>query len=161
MTGANDIGRKSPGNIGRAIGSLCRHVRDLSPIATVLVSHVLPRCENRFDGSLTQDFICRWNRDEEAVNQEIEALSCSWLQPVRHPRFYDLHGPNRRLLSRDGLHLSFDGTEEVCRNMYDAVYSPRASEATPSSPERHCINTSLLEINQKRVGRVCPNDTCL
>ncbi|XP_052214611.1 uncharacterized protein LOC127833419 isoform X2 [Dreissena polymorpha] len=144
MTGANDIGRKSPGDIGRAIESLCRHVRDLSPSATVFVSHVLPRCENRFDGSLTQDFICRWNRDAEAVNQEIEALSCSWLQPVRHPRFYDLNGPNRRLLSRDGLHLSFDGTEEVCRNMYDAVYSHKASEATPSSHERHCINTSLL-----------------
>ncbi|KAH3814901.1 hypothetical protein DPMN_143418 [Dreissena polymorpha] len=70
---------------------ICRHVRDLSPSATVYVSHVLLRCENRFDGSLTQHFICHWNRDVEALNWEIEALVYSWVQPVRHSQFYDVH----------------------------------------------------------------------
>ncbi|XP_053406440.1 uncharacterized protein LOC128559236 [Mercenaria mercenaria] len=124
VVGANDIGSRSPQQIVSDIRLLCEHFHLRSPSATILVSEILPRAQNLFTGChLRKEFLDHWNYDAGAVNRLLHSLSTElqWIRIIEHTDFHTLFGANRQLLSKDGLHLSYEGTQTFTSNIEEAV----------------------------------------
>ena len=117
---------KSTEEIVEGIRELCMKVHSSSPSAKVIVSEVLPRSQNKFPGGhLSKKFLTDWNRDATSVNFGIIGLAAEtpWLEVLTHEEFHTAYGVASCLLSRDGLHLSFDGTHQVAENIRKAATS--------------------------------------
>ncbi|KAH3755305.1 hypothetical protein DPMN_189996 [Dreissena polymorpha] len=70
VVGANDIGTKTPVRVFEDIVALCEGVHNATPSATILISELLPRARNRFNGNgYRQDFLEHWNYDAGVVNK--------------------------------------------------------------------------------------------
>ncbi|XP_052268751.1 uncharacterized protein LOC127870135 [Dreissena polymorpha] len=126
VVGANDIGTKTPVRVFEDIVALCEGVHNATPSATILISELLPRARNRFNGNgYRQDFLEHWNYDAGVVNKLLRefASKVPWVRVIEHPEFHTMFGANVYLLSRDGLHLTIDGTNTVASNIETAVTS--------------------------------------
>ncbi|WAQ94746.1 hypothetical protein MAR_007217 [Mya arenaria] len=85
-------------------------------LATVVISGVLPRAQSSFKGMrLSQSFLRAFNNTAEEVNRSLQMIEneVPWLKYMEVPGFTTAGGIDSKLLSRDGLHLSFLGTETV------------------------------------------------
>ncbi|KAL4233383.1 hypothetical protein ACF0H5_008064 [Mactra antiquata] len=120
VSGTNDVGRMVPECIVKDLFDLCDEIKQCSPSATVFISEILPRSQNQFIGcNLRPEYLVKWNRDATTVNTLLNqrVQSVLWIRLIRHPEFHTTTGPRRSLLSRDGLHLSFQGTSTLVQNI--------------------------------------------
>lgn len=108
--------------------------------AKILISEILPRKQNGFR-TYTDSFITGYNDIAQRVNTTIEEVCAlfSWLDFVKFPGFGHEH------LSKDGLHLSFKGTEMVANRIEQCILSHKhqPSSTSPESTELvpvECVN---------------------
>ncbi|XP_060607618.1 uncharacterized protein LOC132759787 [Ruditapes philippinarum] len=73
-----------------------------------------------------------------------------WVDIIEQPYFHTMFGANRQLLSKDGLHLSFDGTSEVASSIMSAVHSVLPVQSVPV-PETADSHTALTETETPNV----------
>ena len=144
--GANDLSRGvSVEKVLAEYQLLVESIWRVKPKAHVFISEVLPRGDNRFPGAReTRDFISGINSQAAELNSILRyaAEQYTRLHFVSHPSFYVDSQVRRSQLSRDGLHLSFNGTkdlvEEIRRDVSIFIYmrlstnTPRQAPAVPA-----------------------------
>ncbi|KAL4229199.1 hypothetical protein ACF0H5_012238 [Mactra antiquata] len=92
MTGANDIGRKSPEQILDDMLVICETVHHQSPSARILLSEILPRGQNMFPKcAISNYYLRKWNEDATAVNKLMKngRLNQEWLSVIELTEFHD------------------------------------------------------------------------
>ncbi|KAL4236715.1 hypothetical protein ACF0H5_005099 [Mactra antiquata] len=152
VSGTNDVGRMVPECIVKDLFDLCDEIKQCSPSATVFISEILPRSQNQFIGcNLRPEYLVKWNRDATTVNTLLNqrVQSVPWIRLIRHPEFHTTSGPRRSLLSRDGLHLSFQGTSTLVQNInrelnYAVVLVSGTNDVGRMVPE--CIVKDLFDL---------------
>ena len=91
----------------------------------ILVSAILPRAQSGFDNNRRSEaFLNQFNNIANEVNDTLRRATRSMdrITFVEFPQ-YVVHGEvQRRLLSKDGLHLSFEGTEHVVSSIEDQIF---------------------------------------
>ncbi|KAH3749322.1 hypothetical protein DPMN_183818 [Dreissena polymorpha] len=68
-------------------------VHNATPSATILLSELLPRARNRFNGNgYRQDFLEVWNYDAGVVNKLLRefASKVPWVRVIEHPEFHTM-----------------------------------------------------------------------
>lgn len=91
----------------------------------ILLSAILPRAQSGFDNNRrSDDFLTRFNNIANEVNQTLRRAtqSMSRISFVEFPQYIVNGEVQRHLLSKDGLHLSFEGTEHVVSNIEDQIF---------------------------------------
>ncbi|KAH3850994.1 hypothetical protein DPMN_093471 [Dreissena polymorpha] len=129
VVGANDIGRSSAAHIAEEVKDLCFRFHSLSPQSCILVSEILPRGRDLFHEQTPRRiesesiFLEEWNAVAAEVNCRLRELAGSfdWLTIISQWQFHSMSGAHRRLLGRDGLHLSIEGTELLSENLGSAI----------------------------------------
>ncbi len=121
------------------------------------MSGILPRGDNNFPNA-RQDasFVSAFNSVARDVNERLRDVErvVPWVKFVNHEEFTDSNGRTRRhMLSRDGLHLSPEGTMSVASRLEHELIrdidAPRRTvstkELTPRLNDRPIIGPMTLQ----------------
>ncbi|KAK3098112.1 hypothetical protein FSP39_016207 [Pinctada imbricata] len=122
--GANNLQHDSPPDILRKYQALVTNIRGVRPDCLVIISGILPRSQNLWPGQQrTRRFLDSVNAKAVSVNASLRniAKKTGYLRFVDHP---SIEG-DRRLLSKDGLHLSSKGMTTFAVRIYEAIKSVR------------------------------------
>jgi len=91
----------------------------------ILLSAVLPRAQSGFDTNRrSEDFLNKFNNIANEVNQTLSRATQSMdrIQFIEFPQYIVSGEIQRHLLSKDGLHLSFEGTEYVVSSIENQIF---------------------------------------
>ena len=120
--------------------------------AQVLVSDILPRVQSRFKNQQhPQSFLDLFNFTASDVNRvlgEVEKI-VPWIKCVNFPAFVESGKIDTKLLSRDGLHLSFRGTSYVSSVIRNSVRKSLGSQATLSKEQPTGQNPPISELQSE------------
>ena len=132
---------------------------------TVMVCGILPRDQNLHHNGrrLSSDFLMKVNEVAAEVNRCLRRVeqNVPWMKFVDIPGFISSSGINRSLLARDGLHLSYKGTDHTVKVIESAVQLQLKvrerlrcrlnSMLQPTEPETTTVHSSS-ELSQPIVG---------
>ena len=91
----------------------------------ILLSAILPRTQSGFDTNRrSEDFLNKFNNIANEVNQTLSRATQSMdrIQFIEFPQYIVSGEIQRHLLSKDGLHLSFEGTEYVVSSIENQIF---------------------------------------
>lgn len=123
-----------------------------------MISGILPRAQNDFPGKqLSDGFLERFNRIASEVNDRLRHFAniYSQLWYTDHPEFVVDELINRQLLSRDGLHLSFRGTEDVFRTICRTISFIEKRKIITETALEDTFTTSTLRTFTRRNASRC------
>lgn len=124
-TGANNIPRDGADAVLEKFEDLCGKILQANPSCRIVLSAILPRVQSGYDNNRrSEDFLNRFNNIANEVNQTLRRATQSMdrITFVEFPRYIVQGEIQRHLLSKDGLHLSFEGTEYVVSTIEDQIF---------------------------------------
>ncbi|XP_053377286.1 uncharacterized protein LOC128547843 [Mercenaria mercenaria] len=113
-----------------------------------------------FDGcERSNDFLDRWNYEAATINRQLHAMvrDIPWLNVMILSDFHTMFGARRQMFSRDGLHLSYDGTSTLASNIVSAVFSISPTSETTSSVGPQVDENPIVSNTEQR-SKVTPSD---
>ena len=130
--GTNNIPHEDPSTILHRYRYLLQSIWKANPSARIIASGILPRDLNCFEGARNNvGFIDSCNGKARAINAGLKQMAATTplLEFSPHPAFgVDRRTANRHLLSRDGLHLTRQGIQEL----KDDIFRSRSVCDVPS-----------------------------
>lgn len=134
-----------------------RLVNSLFPFSTkVYVAEVLPKAKSFFPGKKSSaSFLRQVNPTALDVNRRLLQLQvdCEWVRIVTFPEFMKSGSPNRSMLSKDGLHLSPQGSRLVAtrlehhfKNILTARIAERVDDDAHSAPVGPLLFSQVLSL---------------
>ncbi|KAJ8297950.1 hypothetical protein KUTeg_024481 [Tegillarca granosa] len=127
--GANNLWNDSVSKVLRQYQNLVQNIWTVNATCRVVISGLLPRGQNRFQGKAKSvKFLSMVNRKALAVNKKLHLISQSYqrLSYVGHPDFM-VNGQLQPMLSRDGLHLNWNGTANIVAKIEMEIHRLRFS----------------------------------
>uniref|UniRef100_A0A8W8HVW5 SGNH hydrolase-type esterase domain-containing protein n=1 Tax=Magallana gigas TaxID=29159 RepID=A0A8W8HVW5_MAGGI len=143
--GTNNVPREEPSTTLHRYQHLLKIIWTSNPTARIIASAVLPRDYNVFEGARNNvGYIDGCNRRAQEINDGLKMIASrsTQLEFCPHPSFgVDRRTANRRLLSRDGLHLTRRGIQQLHDDIQVLVSRIRSSmcvRAPSYQPESVC-----------------------
>ena len=143
--GTNNVPREEPSTTLHRYQHLLKIIWTSNPTARIIASAVLPRDYNVFEGARNNvGYIDGCNRRAQEINDGLKMIASrsTQLEFCPHPSFgVDRRTANRRLLSRDGLHLTRRGIQQLHDDIQVLVSRIRSSlcvRAPTCQPESVC-----------------------
>jgi hypothetical protein len=118
--GANNLWNDTPSQVLAHYQFLVQQIRRANPTCYMVISGLLPRGQNMFPVKIKSiDFLSLVNRKAAYINTRLYNIvqSVYRVNYVGHPSFVIGEKLQRHLLSKDGLHLTRDGTTTVVRDL--------------------------------------------
>ena len=113
----------------------------------IVISEILPRIQNRFSGGqkLSNENLIKIQHITDATNKYMCDIA-KWdekLQFLTYPNFVCGGVINEELLSRDGLHLSYEGTQYVVDQIKETI-SELKINSTIIQDNKISVDTTVL-----------------
>lgn len=147
--GTNNVPREEPSTTLHRYQHLLKIIWTSNPTARIIASAVLPRDYNVFEGARNNvGFIDGCNRRAQEINDGLEKIASksTLLEFCRHLTFgVDRRTANRRLLSRDGLHLTRRGIQQL----YDIQVLVSRIRSSPCVRAPTCQPKSVCEDHEE------------
>ena len=116
-----------------------------------MVGDILPRLQSRFyQHHHTASFLNHFNFTAYTVNRVLCTVASiiPWVHCINFPAFIENGVIQNQLLSRDGLHLSFQGTRYVAHVIRDRVLYTMRTKVVSGVKTRHEPTTKSADNNQ-------------